>query len=382
MKGTLMLKLLCDYIKGGSPRKLPNWDNNLLSIKLRTGHYKTKFYATEYVQTPGSVMLQHLIQSTFSDADILNSTSDYNLYISKIDGASERYRNIYDSAYTRVSKSFFTHNKDIHEFFLNSCVMNPLLVYPMDKPLHYWKDLHPIKIIYHDSRELVSELVNFKVQFKQQPSYIVYAMDADLLLLKYAKYVQDAAQQGLEWSVEDYIQHHVMDGWFDDLRYIWLLNLSIDLAMGRDPIPYVVNEFIIPSSRVSSMLDDVRSIIKSAHDGHIAVRDLCASYWLGDYTITYMIEELTTRVLLPPLNQYAHLEMIKVLPYLEYILTVGALTHRPDVRTLASRVVIILRRWKSMNITSFITQASVKASLDSVLNRLLNLTEDILASRQ
>ena len=374
-----MLNTILKSVGAGCPRVLPNWDKAVMTITLRTEIMKTRFLGTGFMYTNGMSMLKHIL-STAVDYDMMNMSSDFSRYVEKVDPVVASFRTMFDPVYNaRQSKNLFTTSSNVTEIIVNSSMEKPLMSLPMDRPWNDWKDLCPIHVLYHDSKELVSNIYRFSLDFKYElPKCVIYNIDLSMLIMMYAKYLDYTKSVGLTGTIEDFLQAHVVIKWFDDLRRIWLTNILIDIVSNKfDTDKYSSDEFVAPNTMLKTIKVDLDRLMNDAKKKSISIGDFCKTKWFGDYSLQYWLDELNMNIKVPSLRQYKWVEFISTLPYAKLILNTIELIGRQDTNLLHRNLLFELHQYKNQNICSNILNPEYRKKcekeLDDMLVRVTNI---------
>lgn len=374
-----MLNTILKSIGSGCPRVLPNWDKAVMTISLRTEIMKTRFLGTGFFYSQGMNMLKHILSIVVTQ-DMLNMPSDFNRYVERVDPLVPSFRVMYDPVYNaRPQKNLFTTDPNTPEFIMNVSMDRPLSSLPMDRPWNDWKDLFPVRIIYHDSRELVSELYRFTTGFKyDKPKFIIYSIDAYMLCMMYAKYLSYSKSIGMVGSIEEFLQDHVVVKWFEDLRRIWLTNILKDIVADNfEPNRFYSDEFVAPKAMLKTIAADTYRMMDDARHKNVSIGDFCRTKWFGEYSLKYWLDELNMNIKVPSLRQYKWLEFLCTLPYAELIIDTILAIGRQDTNLLIRNLLFDLHQYKNQNICSNILNPYYKTECQKKLDDIINRVTDI-----
>lgn len=373
-----MLNTILKSVNAGCPKVLPNWDKTVMTISLRTEIMKTRFLGTGFLYNNGMNMLKHIL-STIVNQDMMNMSSDFSRYVERVDPMVPSFRGLYDPVYNaRQSKNLFTMSPNIPELIMNVSMDKPLSSLPMDKPWEYWKDLCPIHVIYHDSRELVSNIYRFAIDFQHlAPTCIIYSIDLSMLSMMYAKYLDYSKSVGIVGTIEDFLQAHVVIKWFDDLRRIWLTNILKDVvANDFEPERYATDGFVAPKAMLLTLASDMHRFMDDAKRKAMSIGDFCKTKWFGDYSLKYWLDELDMNIRVPSLRQYTWLEFVATLPYAKLVLDTILAIGRQDTNLLTRSLLFDLHQYKNQNICSNILNADYRkvceSELDAMITKITN----------
>ena len=373
-----MLKSTLKAIGSGSPRVLPNWDKYVMMIKLRSQIMYTRYLQTGFLYNPSTSLLIHILSSAVTPM-VLNCKSDYRRYVEFIDPITPVYRGMFDPAYkTLQNKNVFTVN-NVAEIILNVSMDKPLTSLPMDKPWEEWKDLAPVHVIYHDARELITDLYKFRLEFKHhEPSCVFYSIDLVMLIFKYIKFIEYGKQTGFEATPEMFLQHHVFNHWFEDLQRIWLFQILQDVVKdGFDYTNFKSNELVAPNIALKTISSDMYHLLDACRKKSIGIGDICATKWFGEYSLKYWLDELNTNLQLPQLRQYKWMEFTSTLPYASFVLDTMCTIGRKDLVLLIRNLMFDLHQYKNQNICSNIYNSYYRSMVTTELERIENRVTDM-----
>ena len=376
-----MLNTILKSIISGSPRVLVNWDKAVVTIKLRTEIIKTRYLGTGFIFNPGTNMLINILQNIiYNNPGLRSCKSDYKRYVEVIDPQIAIYRNYFDPVYlAQQTKGIFCWDKNIPEYILNVSMDKPLSTLPMDKPWEYWKDLVPIHVIYHDSRELCTNLLKLQLKFEKDPPHaIFYSIDLTMLIFMYLKYMEYMESFSKEPSVHDFLQQYVLVNWFDDLRRIWLFNILKDAAHNDFKYEkFKADELVAPNTMLKTLKADLSRLFDDARKKAVSLGDICATRWFGDTSLTWWLNELNTNLQVPPLRQYKWLSFASTLPYAEFMLDILLLIKRNDINPVVRNLLFDLHQYHNQNICSNIQNPEYRAEVSKQLKRMITRIEDI-----
>lgn len=372
-----MLDTVLKSISVGNPRAITNWDRYVMTLMLRTEIMRTRFLGAGFVYNNGTSMLAQMIRTVITPT-VLACKSDFKRYVEYLDPSVTTLRAMFDPvSNTRLVKNVFTEDPKISEYILNVSMEKPLTDLPLDKPLNYWEDLSPVRVIYHDARELVTELFRFQIPFKgTKPTHVIYSVDIVLLLFKYIKYHEHMKSIGKEPTVEDYLQRYVYAQWFDDLRRIWLFNILQDVVMKEyKTTKYTADELCAPKQMLDSVVLDIYRLIDDAHHKAISVNDFCSTRWFGNYSLYGWLKELQVNLQLPKLRQYKYLEFLSSFQYARFMVHLIIMIGRQDVSLLNRNLIFQLHQYQNQNITMNIFSPQLRATIKQMLDDTVKYAE-------
>lgn len=327
-----MLDRILSVLPRGNQKNPVVYQRMIDTINFRLDIQKNKFLLGHPVQTSGIELIRFLMLNIDLE-EILSYSSDIDRFTNIIDFVESTFRGAFDPVYKgRIERGLFTARdggQNIPEFIMNTEYINKFDEYPFDKPYVEWKKLRAVRIIHHDSLELVSDLHNWAIKFtKDIPSYMLFSIDIRTLVFKWVKYVEYCRYIDQEPDDREFLKTSEIIHWHDDLFNIWLINiinqylqLRADNEENNQPgFTAYIDPFIIRDEQVQYAFDDLGKFIDLAKDGAVRVQDILDTRWINNRTVSEMIKEQQEQVALPEIRQYRWLDIIRWMPYLRMIL--------------------------------------------------------------
>ena len=374
-----MLDTLLKCASSGIGRQILNWTRFVNTVNLKTEIFRSRFIRSGFVYTNGTNLLIHILNGiNIEEYKLIDS--DIKRY-TKLELYSDMIRNKFDPVYSQRSLSgYFVENREVPEYILNCQIESPLLNLPINKGWELWQSYVPMRIIWHDSRELNLELWRYKIPFNYlRPTRMFYSLDIPLLLMRYIKYCEYCTDHGIPATPEDYIQNHVVYFWFDDLLRIWFTRIIMEMIEFKwDPHNYRSQEIITPVSALVPIYPEIRQIAMAASRKAISVGDIFATMWFGDSNLHDWLVTMKTMITMPPFNQYLALEFVATLPYYRFILDVMKLIGRRDIETPARTILYDLRMYQQRNISSALYDGNLKTLVNKELAELIKTAKNIV----
>lgn len=368
-----MLDAVLRIVKPGIGRYIPNWYRFVTITKLRTEVLRTRFLQSPFVHNTASNLMLYLIGKV-DMLELDEYESDYTRYSQCLEPLGRIQRNIFDPIYnTQVACGRFSNATDAAEFFLNVSMSTPLASMPLDKPWLAWIDTKPIRVIYHDSLELVTDLTKYNLNFKQtKPSVCVYSIDLALLFFKYYKYMQHMTAMGLPIVPEDFVQEHIILPWFEDLRQIWLFNIVSKIFEGEfDPETLHTDPIMQTDNMLQTIIPDLKRIRDDISKRAVSVGDIVSTNWFGDYSIYDLMVTYREETRLPVLRQYIYLDFLSFLPFTKFLISVTDQIDRPDCQVLNRELIYLINKYKIGNVTSNIFHIPLRGKMNAELDAIL-----------
>ena len=374
-----MLETLIKCVSSGVGRQILNWTRFVNTINLKLEIFKSRFIRSGFVYTNGTNLLINILNGIDIEGykKIDSDIKRYNL----LENYATQIRNKFDPVYSQKSlNGYFVEDRNVPEYILNCQCSSPLLNLPVGKDWEYWQSYKPMRILWHDSKELNMELWRYKIPFTYlTPSRMFYSLDVPLMLMRYIKYCEYCDDHGIKATPEDYIQDHIVYSWFDDLIRIWLTHIVIDMIEFKwDPNKYRSQDIITPVSALIPIYPEIRQIAMSASRKAISVGDVFATMWFSDYNMTSWLNEMKNNLVTPPFNQYIAIEFVMMMPYYRFILDVMKLIGRRDIETPARTILYDLRMHQQRNIGSAIYDGRLRSLINNELADLIKIAKNIV----
>ena len=269
---------------------------------------------------------------------------------------------------------------------MNAEYLNKFEEYPFDKPYVEWKKLRAVRLIHHDSLELVSDLHSWYIRFvKDIPSYMLVSIDIRTLIFKWVKYVEYCRYIDQEPDDLDFLKTSEIVHWHDDLFNIWLINiinkyLQLRFLDEEDNHGFTVHtdSYIIREEQVQYAFDDLARFIDLAQDGSVRVQDILDTRWINNHTVTEMIKMQQEQVALPEIRQYRWLDIIRWMPYLRMILLLNKFYPKVGLtKMIIERAKDIVNRdLKFQNLSNNLLTSTAKQRLAIAMQEINDLVNE------
>lgn len=320
-------------------RKFPLKYRRMLGIlRDRMEFAKSRYLFAKPTKTPGIDLLRLLILGV--DMEELDSCrSDVQRYTEIIKNYKLTKLHAFDPVANGTVRGgkFMIARGDVppSEVFLNVDPSNPLLDLPFDKPWDVWQELRGIRLLYHNSMELIDNAPRTIFEFKRDaPSFIVYSLDVSILVFKYYKYWKNCQTAKIEPDIDEYLKRYELAKFFDDQYNLWILNLMLlVLANPNKSATDIVGELSVPARLLMSNtllqgvegLVDFMNLIKS---GAVKPQDFLVTRWFPDTTILEHMAVLNKWCDLPTRHQYLWARALLWYPYLTVLILLA--TYFPE----------------------------------------------------
>jgi len=288
-----MLKIIQQAIPRGNPKIPSDWIKFVDDMNNRTDGYRTRFMLSHPVHTP----LLNVISSVINQLDhtiLKTKTSGIGLYTEVTKHLNTIERTI-DPYYIGVSDNgpFVGNNRDTINYCLRTTVANPLLTLPIDSGWERWEDVKPLRVLYHNSPELLYDFSSASINFSNTPpSICVLSLDIVQLIMKYMVYEKHHELFGP--TVAEFVMRHVLDSLQDDLFDQWLLNIisdSLDLSIPIDQIVAKQRDPLSTNAITASGAATVRKYLLLIKAGKITMADFMHTPWIAGRSYMDLITE-------------------------------------------------------------------------------------------
>ena len=374
-----MLDTLLKYTASGTGRQILNWTRFVNTVNLKAEILRSRFIRSTFVYNNGTNLLIHILNGI--DLDKYKSMDSDIARYNNLEVYTAQIRNKFDPVYAQRSLAgHFVENRDVPEYILNCQCASPLLNLPIGRDWESWQGYKPMRIIWHDSRELNLELWRYKIPFYYlKPTRMFYSLDVPLLMMRYIKYCEYCDDHGVPATPEDYIQDHVVYAWFDDLIRIWFTHIIMEMIDFKwDKNNYRSQEIVTPVSALIPIYPEIRQIAMAAARKAISVADVFATQWFKDYNLRGWMVWMQNNITLPPFNQYLALEFVATLPYYKFIVDVMKLIGRRDIETMARVILYDLRMCQQRNISSALYDSPLKTLVNKELTETIRIAKNIV----
>ncbi len=380
-----MLDRLLSILPQGNPKNPLMYLRMIDSINVRLNLMKNKFLLGHGTQTAGVELLRFFILNIDLE-EILAYESDIDRFTNIIDFVENTYKGAFDPIYKgKIESGLFMQRTGprVPEFMMNTEFDNKIADYPFDKPYQEWNKLRAVRIIHHDSLELVNDLHTWWIKFTDMPpSYMLYSIDIRTLVFKWVKYVEYCRSSGIEPDDMEFLKHSELVHWHDDLFNIWLFNcLNIVVTTHDEPEPEYaevnVDPYIASATTIDKGFQGVNDFITLVKQGSVRLQDMLETKWINGMTVMDRIAEQKRYVRLPELRQYRWLEIIRWLPYLKFVLNLNKWYPNVGVsKMISDRARDIMNRdLKFQNLENNLIMPEAKAKLKQDLEDLKKLVQ-------
>lgn len=136
-----------------------------------------------------------------------------------------------------------------------------------------WKNIQPIKLVAHNSNELKLYWYHQIVFDKDQPTYAVFAIDVEALLLKYFIYLREMELQLDNMEIHSFINFEIMPFLYADLVDIWIQRTLSTLSDTEEPPKFITGDLNMSSSFTRGM-EELTEFYRDLLRGQYRIGDL------------------------------------------------------------------------------------------------------------
>lgn len=321
-----MLTRLRSILPDGTPKFPLRYRRMINSMSDRLDYLKSRYlYAAPY-QTRGMELLRYYILAV--DYGALDSyPTDLERYTNVIKFFKNSRLQAFDPVVNGniVGGRLFRAREGMPppEVWLNVDAKDPMSQYPLEKPWEEWQDLRSVRILYHDSFELLDEFNNSLLNYKKDlPSALIVSLDVATLIFKYYKYWKSCQASGVAPDINAYLKTYEYSWFYDDLLDIWILNTliyvfenpetSVDRVLARMTIPVrVATDHMLVQG-----IEGLKEFVDLVKEGALRPQDLLEVKLFHYDTIKTRMNEIDAWTLMPERRQYLWCRTLVWLPYL------------------------------------------------------------------
>ena len=154
-----------------------------------------------------------------------------------------------------------------------------------------WKKIQPIKLVAHDSDELKLYWYH-QIRFDlDQPSFAVFAIDTEALLLKYIVYLREHQISLQNANIHEFINHHVIPFFYDDLIDIWVNRVLVNISDERE-IRDLRSDDLHAASAFRDAVHEVSDFYADLIRGKFRISDLLLTkFYLNDRSMSDLVNQ-------------------------------------------------------------------------------------------
>lgn len=313
---------------------LPRWQTLDRDLSTRYAFLVSRFSSMNLPDAKNTLLLKHILMQL---SDIINDLQYYPSTMSRIqylmapdirlkleqrvDGL--RTRTQWRDTFIRKTQKYTT------ELIIPVAYhKDPLMYYPTHPSEdHLWYHIKPLRLVYHDSPELVTDIVRDpKLRFGvYQPNIAVFTLNMVSLVLKYARYIDRCNIEGIEVDVKEFLRDEVMIHLFKDLRDVWVFNM-IDRVFDCEGVVDITalsksySESRYTLSDYSQYMKELFKYIEFVKRGNVDPRFLLNTRLFANQSMVERLKSFREELRTWHLRQYSHYEMAIYIPYMRVML--------------------------------------------------------------
>jgi hypothetical protein len=209
---------------------------------------------------------------------------------------------------------------------------DPLVSLPFNKEWEDWMDLRGLRMVYHDSLEMLSEFTTSSFEFKfRPPTFVVFSLDPAILIMKYYKYWRRCQDAGLDCSMDEYLKRYEFGKIFEDQFGIWIFNLisftfmnqaaTVDDIVARVNVP----ERIVMENMLRQGIEGLVEYVGLARGGNLRLADFLETMWFPETSLIDRMNYLEKWCKMSEKHAYLWARTLLWYPYLNIIMAVARL---------------------------------------------------------
>jgi hypothetical protein len=227
-----------------------------------------------------------------------------------------------------------------------------------------WAKIRPLHLLYSDSSDLSLNAYLDMLRYpKHPPFHVVVGIDATLLILQYAKYLDTHGLDDRK-PIQDYLHKFVLyPALVEDSVVTWLVNQYTNiLQLAADGLEMPSFEPILTpmmgsfGSQFPAAIEEVWNLIQDAKNANISPTRLLTSLQLRNTSLSYCFQQLRQKIELPHLRQYMWMQYLATLGWRNLVFATIALTKTHPITK--SAMIWIKRDLHLLQATKFWAQVS------------------------
>ena len=374
-----MFNTILQYTSTGNEKPIIAW-NRMLSYISRN----VKTYTNTLIK--GSVCIPPWVQKIHSvlkvvDVDYLIQLSPVQRYSFILLDANTKLNWILAPNYSvpSLTNQFTTSisNDRVQEYIIPCQKEYPLTQLPLGKDLSHWEDVYPINIIYNDSTELCSYILNMQYNYKKSaPSLIIATVDIPSLVLKYCAYVEEMKKEGKDYTIYTYIKDQLLTNFYMDCVRCWVFTIMNSYFNHVELEP--TSQLIVDNSAVKDGISDLADFFKSMKYKHYTVGDFLHTKWLPDLkgpisVIKYM-KWMSSNIVFPDFNQARYLKFFTQYPLVYLLINIMNLADRSHDKIIKREMYLKLQRLDRSAVLRICDDRKLRARVNREIRELIDLS--------
>lgn len=366
----------------GNTKSIPEWERLTKELEIKFRYFKAKLRAAPVSFSPG-VNLFYALTFNVDVEYILKSSDDYEIY-------SECIRPLVPMISKLIDPVISTARNQ--EIFINGIVgenptemiipiyrNRPMLDLPFGRGWEAWEKVKCVRILDHDSIELVSDMLDQKIHFENdRPSYMVIGIDIPTMLMCYIKWVQKFKNN---ISIGQFIKNQLFSSMYSDLHTIWMLNMinmriTSDLDSAALLKTYNTSGIVVPSA-LKDGLQLLDKEIDRVKRGAILPEDFLSTKWLNGKSVLELNDTLLNQCTVPPVRQYEYQKLFIHYKYLLFCLNVYKLYPKSKTyNNLKIKLKILLRDYEKNQMSDLTRPLELRDNTQNKIEKIMTLVTE------
>ena len=350
----------------GASRRVPKLDRFMLTIYNQVQYAKIRFDQVETKSSPYIKFFTKLLTTVNDEYTLKGDMLD--VYMEILSPEVPTVIRMFDMVQSKhgAAKGIFI--KNTKEIFIPTSGVLGTLATALDD-WSVWKNIFPVKLVYMDSTELMVnwyDTISFK---KDPPTFAVYAIDVEAMLVKYYVYLREHGIGLDNPDIHLFIRSHLYKGLYEDFIDVWMNKLLLHTS--RDEIM----DFNTTASLGTSEYNDAAYEVKELFDDYVRGQFRLGSFlntkFYGNRSITDMFYTQENIYVTPPNNRYLGFQLLKIADQI-CMITNALIASRDRGLESASirKIVEDIRFITRSDWSHHINDLSIRAEIDSLLTHV------------
>jgi hypothetical protein len=377
-----MLDKILKWIQPSSPVSIPRWEKFIYILKINANRYRTRYINDQYISNECTKMFERILTNIPVDKFLTEYSNDYTRFANIDDALVKNLGRTFDPTMNlknpcnTIVKST---SKIVPEYYLNVSCDKPFTYMPMDKSWKNWEKLKSVRILYHDSRELCTDLLSMQVSFrKHHPTHLLVSIDLPAMIMQYVKYMEYNKEIGSDLDYRMFIKYHIIEPWHDDLIKIWLFNVFEDIVYDRFKLfQYHNSHNVISRGKLKAAKTNVYVQKGMVETRRITIGRFLSAKWLGSLSILKWMENLDSIAVIPDFSQYEHLKFMMELPYIKLIVKLCTLSDTTEDRKILKELKYHFSLYVRTNVAQKIVNSTHRNAVVKEVNELTEMLRNV-----
>ena len=309
-----MLTTLYPLLNARNPKFINNWKRCINENKMIFDYNMNRYKEVPFTLNEITKRLKAI--ALYIDINYTNTLNgDIDIYLSYIEPLRFKIESYIRSTFPNGTNGPWVRNNGVYECIIPIQTVRPLEQLPIDLDYDYWKDIKPVRIISHDSKECVYNVTNVLKFDVFKPSVFIFSLDIDIFILKYLKWTKTIKNPNdIAIYIDSYIYNDVFLPLMNDLFNIWIFNIVDECASAVDKTD--VNNIIqfqsykIKPPSTLTGLQHLYDFFQDARNSNIQFEDVLATNLFDGKNIVELIEFSIKNIRTYNMFQYNHHELL------------------------------------------------------------------------